>query len=115
MPISEKWTAAEAAAGPSPPASSSVADVTPYPMPSEPSTSWASSPTRASRTSLRMRASPVAVGDRIELSGRTSTPDCVSDVDGDPVDSCRRHGAQGLPRARRGLRHVACKPGGRCP
>ena len=41
VPISEKWTAAEAAAGATPVASSSVDDVTPYAMPSEPSISWA--------------------------------------------------------------------------
>ena len=41
VPISEKCTAAEAAAGAMPVASSSVEDVTPYAMPREPSTSWA--------------------------------------------------------------------------
>ena len=41
MPISEKWTAAEAAAGATPAARSRVDDVTPYAMPREPSMSWA--------------------------------------------------------------------------
>ena len=41
-------------AGPMPAATSSVADVTPYPMPSEPSTSCAARPTRASSTSRRI-------------------------------------------------------------
>ncbi len=54
VPSSEKWIAAEAATGAIPAATSSVADVTPYPMPSEPSTSCATRPTMASRTSRRM-------------------------------------------------------------
>ena len=41
VPISEKWTAALAAAGAMPAARSSVDEVTPYAMPREPSTSWA--------------------------------------------------------------------------
>ena len=54
VPISEKWTAAEAAAGATPAASSSVDEVTPYAMPSEPSMSWARRPTKPRTMSLRM-------------------------------------------------------------
>ena len=54
VPISEKWTAAEAAAGATPAASSIVDEVTPYAIPSEPSMSWASRPTNPSTSSLRM-------------------------------------------------------------
>ena len=54
VPISEKWTAAEAAAGATPTASSIVEEVTPYPMPREPSMSWASRPTKPRTRSLRM-------------------------------------------------------------
>ena len=54
MPISEKWTAAEAAAGAMPVASSSVEEVTPYAIPREPSTSWARRPTNPRTMSLRM-------------------------------------------------------------
>ena len=56
VPISEKCTAADAAAGATPAASSSVDEVTPYAMPSEPSMSWASSPTNPRTMSLRMRS-----------------------------------------------------------
>ena len=52
--ITGDMTVAEAAAGLVPMARSSVVDVTPYAMPSEPSTSWAPSPTRARRTRRRM-------------------------------------------------------------
>jgi hypothetical protein len=54
VPISEKWTAADAAAGAIPAASRSVDDVTPYAMPREPSTSWARRPTKPRTMSLRM-------------------------------------------------------------
>ncbi len=54
VPISEKWTAADAAAGATPVASSSVDEVTPYAMPREPSTSWARRPTNPRTMSLRM-------------------------------------------------------------
>ena len=58
MPSSEKWTAAEAAAGATPAAISSVEEVTPYAMPREPSMSWAISPTKPSTMSLRMEVRP---------------------------------------------------------
>jgi hypothetical protein len=54
VPISEKWTAADAAAGATPAARSSVEDVTPYAMPREPSMSWATRPTKPRTMSLRM-------------------------------------------------------------
>ncbi len=54
VPISEKWMAAEAAAGAMPAAMSSVDDVTPYAMPSEPSMSWASRPTTPRTIRLRI-------------------------------------------------------------
>ena len=44
VPSSAMWTEAEATAGVSPTLSSSVVEVTPYPMPSAPSTSWATNP-----------------------------------------------------------------------
>ena len=59
VPISEKWTAAEEAAGATPAAMSRVDDVTPYAMPREPSMSWARSPTKPSTRSLRMRVVPL--------------------------------------------------------
>ena len=58
VPISEKWTAADAAAGATPAASSSVEEVTPYAMPREPSMSWARRPTNPRTRSLRMRKCP---------------------------------------------------------
>ncbi len=58
VPISEKCTAADAAAGATPTASSIVEEVTPYAIPSEPSTSCAMSPTNPSRTRLRMGFPP---------------------------------------------------------
>ncbi len=54
VPISEKWTAADAAAGATPVASNNVEDVTPYAMPSDPSTSWATRPTKPSTRRLRI-------------------------------------------------------------
>ena len=47
VPILTTWIDADAAAGAKPTAASSVAVVTPKPMPSEPSTSWAKKPMRA--------------------------------------------------------------------
>ena len=58
VPISARCTVAEAAAGLVPMASRSVVDVTPYAMPSDPSTSWAPRPTRARRTSFRTGQAP---------------------------------------------------------
>ena len=55
VPISLRWMVADAAAGLVPMASSRVVDVTPYAMPRAPSTSWAASPTRASRINERTR------------------------------------------------------------
>ena len=52
VPISARCTDALAAAGFAPIASSKVVDVTPYAIPSEPSTSCAAKPTSASRTSV---------------------------------------------------------------
>ena len=46
VPIWAKCTAADAAAGAIPAATRMVVEVTPYPMPSEPSTSWARSPAK---------------------------------------------------------------------
>ncbi len=54
VPISEKCTAADAAGGAMPVASSSDDDVTPYPMPSEPSMIWANRPTKARTISVFM-------------------------------------------------------------
>ncbi|GAA3150781.1 hypothetical protein GCM10020001_088010 [Nonomuraea salmonea] len=53
VPISARWTVADAAAALVPTASSSVVDVTPYAMPRLPSTSWAARPTSPSRMSAR--------------------------------------------------------------
>lgn len=53
VPTSERCTAAEAAAGAIPAVSSSDDDVTPYAMPSEPSTSCANRPTTARAMSFR--------------------------------------------------------------
>src|SRR3954447_2001844 len=61
VPISARWTVAEAAAGLVPMASSSVVEVTPYAMPRLPSTSWAPRPARASRMSVR-KVGPVFLG-----------------------------------------------------
>ena len=58
VPISLRWMVAEAAAGLVPMASSRVVDVTPYAMPRAPSTSWAASPTRASRINARTERPP---------------------------------------------------------
>ncbi len=62
VPISEKWTAAEAAAGAMPTASRIVVEVTPYAIPSDPSTSWARRPTTATTMIFRMRAAPFRNG-----------------------------------------------------
>lgn len=51
VPISEKCTAAEAAAGATPAARRRVDEVTPYAIPREPSTSWARNPTTPSTIS----------------------------------------------------------------
>ncbi|PSK62419.1 hypothetical protein B0E53_05666 [Micromonospora sp. MH33] len=56
VPISARCTEAEAAAGATPAKSSRVEEVSPYAMPSAPSTSCAASPTRARTSSLRTSA-----------------------------------------------------------
>ena len=56
VPISARCTEADAAAGATPANRSSVEEVSPYAMPSEPSTSCAASPTRARTSSLRTSA-----------------------------------------------------------
>ena len=58
VPISDRWTAAEADAGATPAAISSVDDVTPYAMPSAPSTSCAKKPTTARMSRLCMLVRP---------------------------------------------------------
>ena len=60
VPISEKCTAALAAAGATPAASRRVEDVTPYAIPNDPSMSWARRPTNPSTSSLRMEPHPSA-------------------------------------------------------
>ena len=76
VPISEKWTAAEAAAGATPAASSRVDDVTPYAMPSEPSMSWASRPTKPRTMSLRIADVPLrSLGDRT-ITERSEDKSC---------------------------------------
>ena len=88
MPISEKWIAAEAAAGPRPAATSRVAEVTPYPMPSEPSTSWAARPTRASSTSLRIASPRVEINSSNFIVNSRSTR--MSTASGPPAVRDRR-------------------------
>lgn len=58
VPLSEKWTAAEAAAGATPTAGRRVEDVTPSAMPRDPSMSWAMRPTAPRTMSLRMCGLP---------------------------------------------------------
>src|SRR5215210_2124715 len=49
VPISAMCTAADASAGATPAANNTVVDDTPYAIPNDPSTSWATTPARASR------------------------------------------------------------------
>ncbi len=58
VPISARCTEADADAGAMPATSSRVEEVTPYAMPSAPSTSWAAKPTSARTISLRIAYHP---------------------------------------------------------
>ena len=58
VPISARCTEAEAEAGATPATSSRVVEVTPYAMPSAPSTSWAARPTSARTISFRITYHP---------------------------------------------------------
>jgi hypothetical protein len=49
VPISAMCTAAEASAGATPAANNTVVEDTPYAIPNDPSTSWATTPARASK------------------------------------------------------------------
>src|SRR5690606_12168030 len=70
VPSWAKLTAADAEAGAMPTATSIEVDVTPYPMPREPSTSWATKPNTASRTSRNMGGTPVGRLARATARGR---------------------------------------------
>src|SRR5215210_2323332 len=49
VPISAMCTAADASAGATPAANNTVVEETPYAIPNDPSTNWATTPARASR------------------------------------------------------------------
>src|SRR5919107_5571160 len=62
VPTSDKCTAAEAAAGATPAVNNNVVDVTPYAIPKDPSTSWATSPTIPRTIKLLIFVPSLSVG-----------------------------------------------------